>query len=87
MKDKDDVPTFFTCSHLKSGYCNIVGWVDHNYEKQGVQSPDMIEGNEMFDYIVIAVVNERSVGQIRDSLLNKGIDEEKIIWRNPEYVM
>lgn len=75
------------CEQIKkSGYCNVIGWVDRNYEEKGIQSPEIIENNHMFDYIVIVVVKEKDVRQIRISLLDKGVDESKIIWRNPEYV-
>ena len=71
----------------KSGYCKISAWVDRDYMKLrgGVQPPDIIEDNGMFDYVVIAIVNAKIAEQIRDYLLDKGVSKEKIVWRAPEF--
>ena len=62
-------------------YCGITAWVDRNYEKIGVQDPNKIEEDGTFDYIVIAVWNEKTAEQIKSCLLNKGVDAKKITWR------
>lgn len=39
-----------------------------------------------FDIIVISIVDEKKACQIKNDLINKGIEETKIYWRNPTSV-
>lgn len=67
----------------KSGYCSVVAWVDRDSKIIGVENPDIIVDNGTFDYIVIAIENEKVMEEIKKYLLDKGVEEEKIVWRDP----
>lgn len=64
--------------------CNIVGWVDKNYQKYHypyctVQSSDSL--NDLgYDIVIIAVLREKLADSIKYELIEKGVPEEKIIW-------
>lgn len=69
----------------RNNYSKLVAWVDQNYDKyracgMDVASPDDIKGLE-FDYIVIAVADEKIKLEIEKCLLKYGVDEKKLIWR------
>lgn len=67
--------------------CNIVGWLDGNYnqcnfnyrEVQGMDALDRLQ----YDVILIAVKRISMAMQIKSELINKGIEEDKIIWKEP----
>lgn len=67
----------------KINYCEIVAWVDNNYEaysKFGVESVENVMKIKQYDYIVIAINNRETVDKIRTFLINKmDVDEKKII--------
>ena len=72
---------------LKSGYANLQGWVDENYErvingKYVLETPDILKSREV-DYVVIAIENGEVVLEIKENLKMLGIGENKIIWRKP----
>lgn len=80
--------------HLKNyisstGGCNIVCWVDRNYkdlqQTLNIQSPERLPDCE-FDYIVIAILRERTVLSAKRDILKLGIPEEKIRWIEPKYI-
>lgn len=67
----------------RTNFCNIVAWVDSNYQiysEYGVQSIDIIKSDYVFDYVVIAVISETAKNSIISELSNRGVPEEKIIW-------
>lgn len=70
-----------------SKYCNIVMWADRCYAdykdmEMEVNSPEsMLEQD--FDYVVIAVKNERAANEIKEEWIQKGIDKKKIKWSYP----
>lgn len=64
--------------------CDIVAWVDKNYDKYNfdyyrVESVDVIDNYE-YDYIVIATVNSDYLNEIIEYLFKKGIGENKILY-------
>ncbi|BBF44125.1 putative glycosyltransferase [Lachnospiraceae bacterium KM106-2] len=68
------------------GYCNVVSWMDKKITRikgYTVESPDQI-GNKSFDYIVIAILNKQIKEEIKKKLVERGIEEEKIITCVPE---
>lgn len=71
----------------KNEYCDIVAWADSNAykEKENIISPMEIAGLA-YSKIVIAIKNEESAEEIRNSLINLGVDERKIVWTDP-YMM
>jgi len=68
-------------------YCNLLLWVDKNYEalqKEGIPvfSPERISGVP-YDCILIAIDNEKIADEIKKYLIDMGVHEYKIIWENP----
>ena len=66
-----------------TGYCDIILWVDKAYEKYreyglNVESPYKIQLCD-FDYILIAMSNTAVKNQIKNELLNIGINNDKIV--------
>lgn len=71
----------------RARYCNVIAWVDKNYSKyrtNGGLNVDSVETMDKldFDYVVIAVLSLQFTKMIKRELLDKGIDEEKIVWGN-----
>lgn len=63
--------------------CNIVSWVDQNYEKiqetkLQVESVETLFERE-FDHVVIAIENKTVSEEVEKMLVMKGIQEEKVI--------
>lgn len=80
--------------HLKNyisniGRCNIVCWVDQNYkdlqQTLDIQRPDRLLNCE-FDYIIIAILRDRTVLSAKNDIIKLGIPEEKIRWIEPKYI-
>lgn len=72
---------------IHTGYCILAGWVDLNYEKYiGENVKPIAEAAKMeFDHIVIANAELYTCIQIKKTLIDMGIDEEKIIWRRTNH--
>lgn len=68
-------------------YCRLVMWTDKNaqlYRKQGLQVADIEEiGHCIYDYILIAVYQQKVAREIRTELELYGIDPNKIVWKMP----
>ena len=76
----------FHCQLMASGFCKDVIWVDSQYEwycKIGlpVKSPNIIR-DSYCDKIIIAVDRKETCASIRKFLLEEGIDESKIFWKD-----
>ncbi|TAH69970.1 MAG: glycosyltransferase [Anaerolineaceae bacterium] len=73
----------------ESKYATIVDWVDKNYrklqEEQLPVNPIISLVNKEFDYIFIAVADEKSAKEIRNELHLLGISNNRIIWNGNEY--
>lgn len=68
--------------HIKTkNVCHIAAWVDKNCIDKGddVSSTDCLDYIN-YDYIIIAVGNQRTADEIRGYLLSQGISKEKILW-------
>lgn len=71
---------------IKNGsYATVISWVDGNYqnvfmEEAVLEAPESISEKE-FDYVVIAVEEERAKEAIRNKLIGMGVDEKKIVWK------
>lgn len=61
-------------------YCDVVLWVDKAVKGNGVVSPEMIK-DVNFDKIVIAISNKYTQKEIVEWLIQKGIDEKRIVRR------
>lgn len=70
-----------------TNYCNCVIWVDTNAElmkKRGLPvTPINDLLNTAFDTLIIAVKEQKTASSIKETLISKGIPEEKITWENP----
>ena len=71
-----------------TGYCEILLWVDGNFDKinakntdgkKFVHSPDEIKNCLQYDYVLIASIRYVLVVSIKKYLKNMGVSEEKII--------
>lgn len=67
----------------KYGFCNIVLWVDKNYNHllidDKIMSPTEINKTE-YDYVLIAVENMALALEIKEELIQIGIPTNKIVW-------
>ncbi len=66
----------------KIGYCREIYWVDKNADyirDKCIKSIDYIENIE-FDYVVIAIENINTCDSVKNWLISKGIDKNKIIY-------
>ncbi|MCR5356766.1 MAG: glycosyltransferase [Lachnospiraceae bacterium] len=75
---------------LRTGYCNIVAWVDRDYKSKSnryheVESPDSIN-TLTYDYVVVAVNGSNLGLQIVRSLSGKNVPDEKIIFEEDRYM-
>lgn len=70
---------------VTSGYCDILAWVDRQYEWYqylglSVTAPDKIDWTRA-DAVVIAVTNPRHFRQIQEALRQQGVSENCIFWK------
>lgn len=66
---------------------NMVLWVDKNWESYSdsympLFSPDSIKDCE-YDYLIIAVKKKELADEIRQELIQQGVEDAKILWRVP----
>ena len=71
----------------RTGYCNVVAWVDkgyQDYQRNGMKNVSGIETikNIEFDYIVIAVSHMDLCRKIKSDLISLGVAERKIVYYN-----
>ncbi len=66
-----------------ANYCDIVAVVDNDETKQSghVFSPKTLS-DSLFDYVIVATVNEKIAKRIISQIENMGIANSKIIWRD-----
>jgi len=78
------VGTSYNEQITKSGYCEIVAWVDKEACKnnQNVIEPERIAGLE-YEKIVIAIKSKERAEEIICNLAAMGVDKEKIVWQDP----
>ena len=76
--------------YQRTGNGQVVGWCDRNYKKfqqmgYPVMSPE--EALDLaFDYVVIAVLNQRITEQVKHRLVLGGVPELSIKWLNTEAI-
>lgn len=63
----------------KTDICDIVLWVDSKWD---LKSLDELN-NDIYDFVVIAVLDEKTAKEIQGSLLQRKISKEKILWKKP----
>lgn len=66
---------------FSSGLYNIQTWVDRNYSVLGfpVASPEVLKEKD-FDYVIVAIEDQKIFDAVKDYLLCMGIPEKKILW-------
>lgn len=72
------------CLQLKNGYCHVVGIVDKNNflnDFYNVISPEQVVDTE-FDKLIIAIDKAELATEIKKILIDEGVNEDKIIWKN-----
>ncbi len=71
-----------------SGYCDIVAWVDKEFDDYEPKAP-FAKVNDIdkyeYDCIVIAISNSETANNVRLELIDKGVDETKIVWSSTYY--
>ncbi|MDE6568558.1 MAG: glycosyltransferase [Lachnospiraceae bacterium] len=65
--------------------CNIVAWVDaqperYDYSYVKLYGTEVLE-QIVFDILIIAVSSERLANEIKEQLVQKGVDESRMVWR------
>jgi glycosyltransferase involved in cell wall biosynthesis len=72
---------------ITTEYCSEIIWVDRNWNAMSAKGFPVMNPEELdkydFDELVIAVLEEDRAQGIRDYIKEKGVPDEKIIWRNP----
>lgn len=75
----------------KLGICESVIWISKKWEedrKNGLEvSPVDSLLTAEYDYVVIAVDREEMADEIKTELIRLGIDEAKLLWKKPIYVV
>ena len=73
----------------KKNGINVVRWIDAGADDMGISMVDntnvlsYMDPSE-YDYIVISVEKEQLASEIITSISAFGIDEKKILWKNPK---
>ncbi len=72
---------------LINNHVTTIAWVDKNYQylrRTGldVDDVDVLDGLE-FDVLLIAVSDEMLMEEIKREIIQKGISEDKIVWKKP----
>lgn len=75
---------------VKTNYVKVMAWVDQAYNKlpdlKGqIQSPEILS-SLIFDFVVIAIENEKTALKIRQDLVYIGVSQRNIIWKRPEMI-
>lgn len=77
-----DVGQTFYWQARSTGYCEVVGWLDRNWENARTPYP-LIQKKKLrdmaFDYLVIAIKSLEIASEVRDGFAREGVDASKII--------
>ena len=70
---------------LKNQYCDIVLWVDKDYERidipyAEIKNPETILHDE-YDYVVICLKGRQLAESVINNLIDMGVSEDKIVWK------
>lgn len=68
-------------------YANVVMWVDSDWKNKQVYAPEIESPGNIsetnYDYIVIAIENEKIASEIMTEMRKQGVPVEKMIWKKP----
>ncbi len=69
---------------LKTGYCDIVYWIDKAFmdgiNESEISSVKYMDRNTVYDYVVVAIAQRRIYEEIKKDLISNGVEPELIIW-------
>lgn len=75
-----DVGKSFVRQLSEYHYASVVLWVDRDYKERGISVSDPMKVKKCdFDYVVIALANDKSVEQVTTFLLDIEVPREKIV--------
>lgn len=78
-------------AQIISYHIPLVAWVDKSYEQYRAKGMNVGGISKLFqteyDIILLAVRNAEAATAIKDELINLGISAEKIIWKEPGYLV
>lgn len=82
--------SFWQC--LRYGeYASVVAWIDRNYAVLQEQNLEVTTIDAIYqviyDYVVIAVSDEKAAKEIRNMLLENGVNRGKIVWKKVKLVV
>lgn len=69
----------------KNHYCNVVAWIDKNGNRKNTLYPEQIRGIK-YARIVIAVDRKEMADEIKNELIDIGIDRAKLVWVKPQKI-
>lgn len=76
--------------HLEESDYALTSWVDKQYKQYVQFGYDVYSVDHIFevgfDYILLAIYNDKTAKEIITALIERGIAEEKIIWKKPRHV-
>lgn len=76
--------TFFA-QNTMGRFCQIVSWVDKNYQAIGFPVAGLEEfSSVVYDKVLIAVEKESVAAVITEELVERGIERRKIVWKDPK---
>lgn len=73
-------------------FVNVVGWADKKYKEVNIYNnidiiaPELIVTKE-FEFLLIAVWDEKVAYNIKSELVQMGINKNKIIWKQPIHIL
>lgn len=76
---------------IESAYVKLIGWYDKNADAIESFCGESIHGLDELsidndEYILLAVNNYKLSEEIRSDLINRGIPNEKILWKEPSII-
>ena len=84
------VGTSFYTQLVKKKEIEVIAWVDSRAHGQKIglvtiEKPEVIFC-KAWDYILVAVQNEKMAGEIKEWLIKRGVEPTRIIWEQPKAV-
>lgn len=75
-----DIGKFFVQQIADNHYCRVVLWVDKKHESLGsaIHAPENIIKCD-FDYVLVAIFDEKVSNSVKEYLVSLGIDRDKIL--------
>lgn len=69
---------------LQNHYAEVTAWVDQNFGWElysyQIERPESIQDKE-YDYVLIALTDEKTVYEVKEYLHSIGVEEKKILWK------